>query len=129
MKRKKVAFAMISVVVSSLLYGAEGEYNLESVTVSANKIEEKIQDVPQSVSVLSENTLQEREIKTVEGIIQEIPNMSFSPLYFQSVNFRGINQSMFTSNNPVTIYINGVPQSNSYAYQASLANVDHVEVL
>ncbi|AOO66295.1 putative TonB-dependent receptor [Sulfurospirillum halorespirans DSM 13726] len=120
---------MISVVVSSLLYGAEGEYNLEGVTVSANKIEEKIQDVPQSITVLSESNLEDREIKNVEGIIQEIPNMSFSPLYYQSVNFRGINQSIFTSNNPVTIYIDGVSQSNSYAYEASLANVDHVEVL
>jgi iron complex outermembrane receptor protein len=129
MRQKKGVFTMVSLAVASLLYGAQSDYQLDEVTVSANKIEEKIQDVPQSVSVLSENTLQEREIKTVEGIIQEIPNMSFSPLYFQSVNFRGINQSMFTSNNPVTIYINGVPQSNSYAYQASLANVDHVEVL
>ncbi len=129
MSQKKVVFAMVSVAVASLLYGTEGDYKLEEVTVSANKIEEKIQDVPQSISVLSENNLEDREIKTVEGIIDEIPNMSFSPLYFQSVNFRGINQSMFTSNNPVTIYIDGVPQSNSYAYAASLANVDHVEVL
>jgi len=129
MSQKKVVFAMVSVAVASLLYGAEGDYKLEEVTVSANKIEEKIQDVPQSISVLSENNLEDREIKDVEGIIQEIPNMSFAPLYFQSVNFRGINQSMFTSNNPVTIYIDGVPQSNSYAYAASLANVDHVEVL
>lgn len=129
MNKKRIAFTMISLVVSSLLYGSEGNYKLEEVTVSANKIEEKIQDVPQSISVLSEKHLEEREIKNVEGIIQEIPNMSFSPLYFQSVNFRGINQSMFTGNNPVTIYIDGVPQSNAYAYEASLANADHVEVL
>ncbi|KHG34000.1 TonB-dependent receptor [Sulfurospirillum sp. MES] len=129
MRQKRVVCAMVSMAVASLLYGAEGDYTLEEVTVSANKIEEKIQDVPQSVSVLSESTLEEREIKDVEGIIDEIPNMSFSPLYFQSINFRGINQSTFTSNNPVTIYIDGVPQSNSYAYEASLANVDHVEVL
>lgn len=129
MRQKKVVCVMVSMAVASLLYGAEGDYKLDEVTVNANKIEEKIQDVPQSVSVLSESTLEEREIKDVEGIIHEIPNMSFSPIYYQSINFRGINQSMFTSNNPVTIYIDGVPQSNSYGYQASLANVDHVEVL
>lgn len=36
---------------------------------------------------------------------------------------------MFTSNNPVVIYIDGVPHSYKYGFDASFANVERIEVL
>jgi outer membrane receptor protein involved in Fe transport len=51
------------------------------------------------------------------------------PDHGNSMNFRGLNTSMFTSNNPVVIYIDGVPYSDRYGFDASLANVKRIEVL
>ena len=43
--------------------------------------------------------------------------------------FQGLNASMFTNNNPLVIYIDGVPHSGRYGSDASLANVERIEVL
>lgn len=121
---------MISVVVSSLLYGAESDYKLEEVTVSANKIEEKIQDVPQSITVIDEEVLKEKGIKNVADVIKEVPNMAISTSGNGTpASFRGLNASMFTNSNPIVIYVDGVPYYDRYDFDPSLADVAQIEVL
>lgn len=104
---------------------------MPDVTVIANKIEESIYDVPQSITVIDEVILEEKGITSIPQIIEDIPNMnvSSSNTFGTPVNFRGINPSMFTNNNPVVLYIDGVPASDRYNYSASFANVERVEVL
>lgn len=107
----------------------EKSVEIESVTVTANKIEEDIRDVPQSITVIDEHLLDEKGIKDVAGVISEIPNMTLAPIHGNAVNFRGLNASMFTNNNPVVLYIDGVPCTDQYGFDASLANVERIEVL
>ncbi|EXJ15622.1 TonB-dependent receptor [Imhoffiella purpurea] len=102
---------------------------MESITVTANMMEEDIQDVPQSITVIDEVVLEEKGIRDVVDLIGEVPNMSVQPQHGAAVNFRGLNNSMFTSNNPVVIYIDGIPYSDRYGFDASFANVDRIEVL
>lgn len=42
--------------------------SLESISVTANKMEENISKVPQSISVINEYDIEDKEIKNVEGI-------------------------------------------------------------
>lgn len=102
---------------------------MPEMIVTANKIEEDVQDVPQSITVIDDEVLKEKEIKDVAGIISEIPNMNYTSSYAGQVNFRGLSTSLLTSNNPVVIYIDGVPSTNQYGYDASLVNAERVEVL
>lgn len=102
---------------------------LESISVTANKMEEDISRVPQSISVIDEYTIEDKEIKNVVDVVNEIPNMSISPHHGNAVNFRGLNASMFTNNNPVVIYIDGVPYSDKYGFDISMANVERIEAL
>jgi len=102
---------------------------IESITVTANKMEEDVQDVPQSITVIGEDILEEKGIENIPDLIREIPNAFYSPNHGNSVNFRGLNTSMFTSNNPVVIYIDGVPYSRAYGFDASLVNTERIEVL
>jgi len=103
---------------------------MESITVTANKIEEDIQKVPQSITVMDEVYLEEKGITDIPDVIREIPNMIVQEnLEGNPVSFRGLNSSTFTYNNPVVIYIDGVPIINQYGFDASLANVERVEVL
>lgn len=128
--KRLVKFSLLSLVVSQMLC-AEESTKLDSVTVTANKVEENIQDVPQSITVISEEILKEKNIDSIPKIIEEIPNMdSYEGSGFGvGVNFRGINTSMFTNNNPVVVYVDGVPVADRYTYKASLVNAKRVEVL
>jgi len=129
-----MSFVLISVffIPSKSICGeSDGNQTLEieEITVTANKIIENPKDIPQSISVIDEYTVQDKGIKNVADIIKEIPNLSSSFLYSEDVNFRGLNSSTFTNNNPVVLYIDGIPQSNRYSFDASLSNVERVEVL
>ena len=103
---------------------------MEKITVTANKMEEDLIKVPQSITVIDEVMLEEKGIKSVPDLIREIPNMTVrSSTNGNSVNFRGLNPSMFTSNTPVVIYIDGVAHSGLQGFDASLANAERVEIL
>ena len=103
---------------------------MENITVTANKIEENIQDVPQSISVIDEFVLDEKGITEIADVINEIPNMTVSTgTHGNAVSFKGLIPSMFTNNNPVVLYIDGVPTTDQYSFGASLANVERIEVL
>ena len=104
-------------------------FAIEGITVTANKMEEDITDVPQSITVIDAQTLEAKGIRNVADVINEIPNMSVQRNHGNAVSFRGLNYSMFTNNNPVVIYIDGVPYSNRYGFDASMANVERIEVL
>ncbi|MCG8550381.1 MAG: TonB-dependent receptor plug domain-containing protein, partial [Desulfobacterales bacterium] len=102
----------------------------QSITVTANKIEEDLQKVPQSITVMDEIILEEKGITDIPDLIREIPNMAAEEgVHGNAVSFRGLNPSMFTNKNPVVIYIDGVPIISRYGFDASLANVARVEVL
>lgn len=104
--------------------------SLENITVTANKMEECLTRVPQSITVIDEIMLEEKGINNLSDIIREIPNMTTatSPIA-TGVRFRGLSPSIFTNNNPVLIYIDGVAHIGTEGFDASLANVERVEVL
>jgi len=103
---------------------------IEDITVSANKIEENIKDVPQSITVINEETIEQKGIKNIDDVIKEVPNMNgINGMNGGTSSFRGLNTSMFTNNNPVVIYVDGVPYYDRFDYNPSLANVEQIEVL
>lgn len=121
-------FIFISLALCSYLYAVE-QVKLDDIVLSASKTEENLQNISQTVTVIDKEELEEKEIKTIADVIKEIPNMTSRYLYFDTVNFRGLNTSTFTNNNPVVIYIDGIPHSNKFGYNASLVNVERIEIL
>lgn len=137
--RKAVTMAgamfAFSVLVFGTSYAVEEEspnkaVRLKTIKVTANKMEENLKDVPQSITVIDEIEIEEKGIKNIAGVIDNMPGMSHGggPEGI-SVNFRGLNSSAFTLNNPVTIYVDGVAHSGMYGFDASMINVERVEVL
>lgn len=127
-----IKLSVLSVVASSALYAADAnnaKEKLEGVTVTANKVEENIQDVPQSITVLSGEILEEKGTKGVMDIISQIPNMHSSEMTGTMINFRGLNQSIFTQNNPVVMYVDGVPVADRTSFNLSMVNIERIEVL
>ncbi|WP_419767510.1 TonB-dependent receptor [Arcobacter sp.] len=126
--QKLLKFSIMSFTLVNILY-ANNIQKYDDITVVANKVDENIQDIPQSITVIGYEEIEEKGIKTIEDVISEIPNMTIIPDRGMKVSFRGLNASLFTENNPVVIYIDGVPISSKRSYIISLENVERVEVL
>ncbi len=102
---------------------------LETVTVTANKQEENAHEVPQAITVIDEEILEEKEIKNIHDIIKYIPNMNSVSNFADEINFRGLNASTHTHTSSVVVYIDGVPNSNMMNLDIALQNAERVEVL
>lgn len=129
--KKKISYVLSSLLLTSIAYGQDKKMTtLDSVTVTANKIEENIIEVPQSITVITNEQIEEKGISKVSEIIKEIPNMNIqNSLNGGMSSFRGLNTSMFTNNNPMVIYVDGVPYYDRYDFSPSLENIEQVEVL
>jgi len=107
------------------------EYELETMTVTAEKRKENVQEVPAAISAFTEITLEDADIEDVDDLVEFIPNMSFNQSfggYFES-SFRGIRLSQFTGKNPVVIFIDGIAQDHLSNYGTDITNIERVEVL
>ncbi|TNE67782.1 MAG: TonB-dependent receptor [Alphaproteobacteria bacterium] len=111
---------------------------LEEVIVTARKFQENLQDTPISVTALTANGLERRQITSTEDLDQATPNLSFSsaaPLaanQAQSVIYiRGIGQLTPTANvDPgVGIYIDDVYLSQSVGGTMDFRDIESVQVL
>ena len=128
--RKKILPQLLAtMLVPGVAFAEEAKKELETISVTANKMEEDLEKVPQSITVIDEFQLEDKGIQTVPDLIEKIPNMNLSTNGGSNVGFRGLTQSVFSQSNPVVIYIDGVPTNKSYGFDASMANVERIEVL
>ncbi|MBW2368997.1 MAG: TonB-dependent receptor, partial [Deltaproteobacteria bacterium] len=129
--------AIVGVFVSQALAEEEESFDdfmLEEVVVTAQKREENLQDVPISITALSERRLEQLIAKDISDVEHFAPNLSFSNTFSNwnpAIRVRGIN----TSANNVGwesgfgVYIDGVYIGRSAALLQSLADVERIEVL
>ncbi|MGB7219416.1 MAG: TonB-dependent receptor [Vicinamibacterales bacterium] len=101
---------------------------LPTITVTAQKESENIQDAPVSVTAVTGETLQDAGIRNVSEAAQFAPNTFFSEFTARKLSnprFRGIGAS---PNNPsVTTYVDGVPQLNANSSSIELVDVEQIE--
>ncbi|WP_324171839.1 TonB-dependent receptor [Sulfurimonas sp.] len=128
-KQNKIVLSLATALILTNSVYAQETTNLGAITVTANKVEENIKSIPQSITVISDVEIEQKGIKSVKDLIKEIPNLTSSSFYSETVNFRGINTSHFTNTNPVVIYIDGIPYSDIYGFDKAISNVLRVEIL
>lgn len=114
---------------------SDNEQNLSSIVVTAQKREEKLQEVPLAITVLGgENLGRAEALKTANDITQLIPNASASatdgrtrPRWF----LRGIgtNETAASTVSPIGIYNDDVYLNNVYIQGFPLFDTERVEVL
>ncbi len=101
---------------------------LDTVTVTAQKTEEDVQDVPVSVSVLDDLALEDYQIKNLQDVYNYIPNV-YQPSNEGAPSIRGIQADTTTQSVSSGLYVDGVPTSTGVGFMALLNNVERVEVL
>ncbi len=114
-----------TVIFKLVTYGNQ----LDEVTVSAQKREENPQDLPLSISTLSDKQITQYKIWDVKDITAIVPNLYASnPGDNRNVtSIRGITS---TSYDPaVAVYIDGVNQFSLDTYISQLQDIERIEVL
>lgn len=106
------------------------------IVVTARKREERLQDVPISITALGREAIESRGWDSVTDVQQAAPNISFTP--GQGGNSGGIapfirgvgeNDFIITSDPAVGLYIDGVYVARTFGAMTELLGVDRIEVL
>ncbi len=106
------------------------------IVVTAQRREQRLVDVPVSVSAVGEATLQRAGVGNVSDIATVVPNLQINQTigntYAPLITIRGLSPSADTSlarDQPVGLYVDGVPIGKSTGAAFDLVDLERVEVL
>jgi iron complex outermembrane receptor protein len=101
---------------------------LESVVISVNKREERLQDVPATASVLQPQQMEQQRIISIEDLQRAVPSVQGSG---NGLSIRGYGATSFspTAEGAVGIVIDGVSLGGSSETPPNLFDVERLEVL
>lgn len=133
MKGASLSALVTAIVMAPGVLHAQDTTDLElpEVIVTAQGREQNLQDVPVAVSVVSGESLERLNIKTLDDLSTRVGNVKItSGTLVNSINIRGVG----SGENPgfeqtVATFSDGVYRSRSRATQAALFDVERVEIL
>ncbi|MBJ7499343.1 MAG: TonB-dependent receptor [Sphingopyxis sp.] len=132
---RKIALAAALIVshgASAQDADAQAETGLEDIVVTAQRREERLQDVPISVTAVTGDSLARSGVTDTRQLTQSIPSVVFSRVngsfqpYIRGVGTRNAN---IGDESNVSLYIDGVYQPVMSSLGFDLVNVDRIEVL
>lgn len=132
MNFKNVIFVSIITCILSITQATANTTNLESVTVTAQKSDEDVQNVPISMSVFNDLALEDKSIESLDDIAQYTPNLMLFNTGQQGLtppSIRGLSANVLSFSTPVSLYVDGVPTMNSFGYADALEDIERIEVL
>lgn len=104
--------------------------------VTAGKFEQNLQEVPESITVITGQEVEDSGITTPRDIAKFTPN--FSTLRSNggrtraNYNIRGLgntSSSNSSGGSAVGLYVDGVPYSDWFSYESALYDIERIEVL
>jgi iron complex outermembrane recepter protein len=113
----------------------ETNAQLEEVVVTAQKREQRLQDVPVSLTALGSDLMERAAITRVTDLEKLVPNFSFDTAFGVAqdarVTIRGIVGSARNAGfeSSVSVFVDGVYAGRPVAQNLNLVNVERVEVL
>ena len=141
MNKKEFALAIVAPlgvlsVAPTAFAQQEDDSVFDTITVTAQKREESIYDVPVAISAFTPETMERQGITDLTDIGKFVPNLNitgFSAGHTSSQNpfIRGIGlqDHLITTEPGVGVYVDGVYLGRQVGQNWSLANIERVEVL
>jgi outer membrane receptor protein involved in Fe transport len=117
----------------ALAAGAGNDAFLEEIVVTAQKREQRLNDVGLAVAVLSATTLARQEISTQQDLAAAIPGLSYAitpngtPVY--TLRGIGFNETSLAAYPAVSSYLDEVPLSFPVLAMNAMYDLERVEVL
>jgi iron complex outermembrane receptor protein len=102
---------------------------LETMTVTARKKEENVQDVPMSISVFSDIQLEDAGIGNIFELTRFTPNMFMKNTFENEVIIRGICAPRGSLYGPAGFYVDDVSYSIPQMRNPALFDIERIEVL
>lgn len=102
------------------------------IVVTAQRRNERLVDVPISISVLTGNALEQAGVRSTEDLTATVPGLNFATNgAFAQPTVRGVGTTVTSAGNDanVAIYIDGVYQPNQISNFSDLVDLEQVEVL
>ncbi|MEM1256549.1 MAG: TonB-dependent siderophore receptor [Cyanobacteria bacterium P01_H01_bin.21] len=103
------------------------------IIVTAERTPEDVQDVPISITAITEQEIKDADITSLEDIAHNTPNFTFFPSgdrSFGLYSIRGLsNSSVIANRDPVDFYVDGVPYNFASFLDIDLPDLERVEVL
>ena len=139
LKALKFMYATIPSLLIMVIFLAESsqaeekstnEYQLETITVTAQKKEENVQNVPISMNVFSGIQIEDAGITDIADLTQFSPNLFPTPnIENRSVVIRGISNHSAALNPSAGIFVNDIPYSLNRMQNPDLMDIERIEVL
>jgi iron complex outermembrane receptor protein len=110
----------------------QSELELDSITVTAQKQEEDVRDVPTSITVVGQEEITDKNIQSLGAMADYVPNFT---LFFDgasgmnSPTVRGIHAPVESLTVSTGLNIDGVPVLSATGFENALVDVERVEVL
>jgi iron complex outermembrane receptor protein len=105
---------------------------VEEVIVTAQRREERLQDVPIAISVITASAARARGINNTADLAQSVPGLMMTKTASESTpTLRGVGSNLIAAGdeNTVSTYVNGILQISPNSSIFSIANVERIEVL
>ncbi len=105
--------------------------NLPEVIVTARRVNERLQDVPLSINVLSSKELTDRGLASISTLSEFTPGLSYTPNFGRTGErpvVRGISASQTYAPQPVSVFVDGVYKRDG-ALGLLLDDAERVEVI
>ncbi len=107
--------------------------SLETVTVTSSKIGGDVQNIPISITALSQEQLTATQTTGGPDLVKQVPNLTFSKTNFTGYNIeiRGIGtQAISVTTDPaVAVAFNDIPFIRNHFFEQEFYDVSQVEVL
>lgn len=108
------------------------ETTLDTVTVTANKIEEDIREVPIAVTAVDGTEIEDRNISSLGDLANLVPNMMLfdhGPYGVNTPTLRGIQAPLYTNEVAVGMFIDSIPVLSAVGFDDTLLDIERVEIL
>jgi len=107
--------------------------SLETVTVTSSKIGGDVQNIPISITALSQEQLTQTQTAGGPDLVKQVPNMTFTKTNFSgySIQLRGIGtQAISVTTDPaVAVAFNDIPFIRNHFFEQEFYDVSQVQVL
>ena len=130
MKKNNIVLSVMATLSLSNSVVADN-IDLGKMTVTAQKSEENIQDIPLSITAFDEFSIEDKNIKTIEDIATYTPNLSFfdqGGVGIPNPSVRGISSSTNFATS-AAMFVDGIPVTGRFGYKEVLEDIERIEVL
>lgn len=117
--------------VSSQEGGDTAGQGIADIVVTAQRRNERLQDVPIQVAAFSSETIENAGISSSQDFVSLVPNITLDESFTYLNSFivvRGVTE-INNADSPVAVIVDGVPQNSQKQFRMNLFDVERIEVL